>query len=100
MEKAGGRLEALCEQCSGGKATAFCRHCTEFICEECVKSHQKMKAFAEHKVSTIERLRVAEAVTISVASVSTVNAAATTMKCIVHDELKKLTVIVLCAEIA
>ena len=28
MEKAHGIVEAHCEQCSGGKATAFCRHCT------------------------------------------------------------------------
>ena len=26
MEKAHGKVEALCEQCSGDKATAFCRH--------------------------------------------------------------------------
>ena len=57
MEKAHGKVEALCEQCSGGKATAFCRYCTEFICEECVKSHQKMKVFAGHKVTTLDELK-------------------------------------------
>ena len=60
MEKAHGKVEALCEQCSGGKATAFCRHCTEFICEECVKCHQKMKAFAGHKVTSLEELKKGE----------------------------------------
>ena len=60
MEKAHGKMEALCEQCSGGKATAFCRHCTEFICDECVKSHQKMKAFAGHKVTSLEELKKGE----------------------------------------
>ena len=60
MEKAQGKVEAVCEQCSGGKATAFCRHCTEFICEECVKIHHKLKMFAGHKVSTLEELKQGE----------------------------------------
>ena len=60
IEKAHGKIEALCEQCSGGKATAFCRHCTEFICEECVKGHQKMKVFAGHKVTSLEELKEGE----------------------------------------
>ena len=57
MEKAEGKVEALCEQCSGDKATAFCRHCTEFICEECVKVHHKMKAFSGHVVTSLEELK-------------------------------------------
>ena len=60
MEKAHGKLEAPCEQCSGGKATAFCRQCTEFICEECIKGHQKMKVFAGHKVTSLEELKKGE----------------------------------------
>ena len=60
MEKAHGKVEALCEQCSVGKATAFCRHCTEFICEECVKSHQKLKVYAGHKVTSLEELKKGE----------------------------------------
>ena len=57
IEKVHEKVEALCEQCSGGKATAFCRQCTQFICEECVKSHQKMKIFAGHKLTSLEELR-------------------------------------------
>ena len=59
MEKAHGKVEAHCEQCSRGKAmaTGFCRHCTDFICEECMKSHQKMKAFAGHKVISLKELK-------------------------------------------
>ena len=60
MEKAYGKVEALCELCSGGKATAFCRHCTEFICEQCVKIHQKIKTFAGHKVTSLEELKKGE----------------------------------------
>ena len=57
MAKAGGKVEAVCEMCSGGKAVAFCRHCAEFLCSDCTHSHQKMKVFASHKVSTLEDLK-------------------------------------------
>ena len=57
LEKVEGKMEAKCEQCCGGVATAFCRHCIEFICADCVRSHQRMKAFAGHKVSSLEDLK-------------------------------------------
>ncbi|XP_064396614.1 E3 ubiquitin-protein ligase TRIM71-like [Halichondria panicea] len=57
MEKAHGKLEATCEMCPGEKATAFCRQCVQFICEDCVRSHQRMKVFATHIVSTLEQLK-------------------------------------------
>ena len=57
MEKATGKVEAHCEMCSGGPATAFCRQCTYFICSACVKSHQKMKVFASHSVATLDELK-------------------------------------------
>ena len=57
MEKAQGKLEAVCEMCSGAKAEAFCRQCTEFICNGCVKSHSKMKVFEGHKVVTLQELK-------------------------------------------
>ena len=59
MAKAEGKVEALCEICSGAKAEAFCRQCACFICSDCMKSHQKMKAlFPGHKVVTLEELKV------------------------------------------
>jgi len=57
MEKAQGKVEAACEMCSGAKAEAFCRQCTEFICSNCVRSHRKMKVFAAHKVMTLQELK-------------------------------------------
>jgi DNA-binding beta-propeller fold protein YncE len=57
LEKVQGKVEAKCEMCSGGVATAFCRQCAEFICEECKKSHERMKVFAGHKVSTLTELK-------------------------------------------
>ena len=56
LAKAEGRVEAVCEQCSTGKAVAFCRHCA-FICAECVTQHRKLKVFSGHRVSTLEDLK-------------------------------------------
>ena len=50
-------MEAKCEICSGGVATAFCQHCMDFICAECVKLHQQLKVFAGHEISTLAELK-------------------------------------------
>ena len=58
MAKAEGKVEAVCESCfGGGKAVAFCRQCTEFICAECVKQHGNFRMFSGHKVSMMEDLK-------------------------------------------
>ena len=57
MEKAQGKMEALCEMCSRGKAVAFCRQCTDFICNDCARMHGVMKVFAGHKVVTLQELK-------------------------------------------
>ena len=57
MAKAEGKMEALCEQCSGAKATAFCRQCAEFICADCERCHTKMKVFNSHVVASLVDLK-------------------------------------------
>ena len=58
MAKAEGKIEAVCEQCVvGGKSVAFCRQCAEFICADCMRSHQLMKAFTGHVVASLEDLK-------------------------------------------
>ena len=58
LEKVEGKVEAKCEICSDrGVATAFCRQCVEFICDKCIESHQRLKIFSGHKISTIEELK-------------------------------------------
>ena len=83
MEKAHGKLEAPCELCPRGKATAFCRQCVNFICDECVKSHKWMKSFAGHVVSTLEELKQG-----GVKELSVVDTPA--QKCPDHDEPLKI----------
>ena len=39
MEKAQGKVEAVCEMCCRAKAEAFCHQCAEFICGDCVRLH-------------------------------------------------------------
>ena len=57
LERATGKVEAVCEMCSGGKSIAFCRQCAQFICQECLKQHGRMKVFAGHKTSTLDELK-------------------------------------------
>ena len=57
LSRAQGKVEAICEECSGDKATAFCRQCTQFICEECVKTHKRLKTFSGHKTVSLEELK-------------------------------------------
>ena len=58
MAKAEGKMEAVCEQCSGAKAIAFCRQCAEFICAGCERCHKKMKVFNSHVVASLVDLKM------------------------------------------
>ena len=57
METADRKVEAVCQECSGGSSDGFCRQCAEFICGECMKVHKKMKIFAGHEVLTLDELK-------------------------------------------
>ena len=57
LEKVEGKVEAKCEQCCGGVATAFCHHCMDFICADCVKCHKRLKPFDGHEVLSLEDLK-------------------------------------------
>ena len=82
MEKAHGKVEALCELCARNKASSFCRQCAEFICDKCTEAHHRMKMFAGHKVATLEELKEGGA-KIPVKQ-------APPPKCQIHDEQKKI----------
>jgi len=43
--------------CSGTKPEALCCQCMEFICNDCMRSHRKMKVFASHKVVILQELK-------------------------------------------
>ena len=83
LEKVEGKVEAKCEMCSGGVATAFCRQCAEFICDKCTESHQRMKVFSGHKVSMLEELKQGGASDIVVKSTPPPT-------CTVHEEQAKI----------
>ena len=83
MEKAHGKVEAVCEQCAESKAVAFCRQCTNFICDNCVKLHKKLRVFADHKVATLEKLKEGGAKQILLKQ-------APPPMCKVHDEHMKI----------
>ena len=83
MEKVQGKMEAVCEMCSRAKAEAFCRQCTEFICNDCVKLHGVLKVFAGHKVVTLQELKEGGAKAIPLKE-------ATPPMCKDHDEQLKI----------
>ena len=80
IEKKEGKKEAICELCSGGKAEAFCRQCTAFVCTKCVESHDRMTTFHDHEVTSMDQLRVGGARQISTPP----------KRCKMHDEVLKL----------
>ena len=80
MAKAEGRVEAVCESCSHkGKAIAFCRQCTAFLCAHCVEQHKMLRVFAGHKVATLEDLKKGGAMDIPLKK-------APPSKCSEHDD--------------
>ena len=83
MAKAEGKVEAVCEQCGEEKSVAFCRQCTEFICEDCVRCHRKMKLFASHEVATLADLKKGGGREILLKE-------APLQKCPEHDEVMKI----------
>ena len=84
MAKAEGRVEAVCESCSHkGKAIAFCRQCTSFLCAHCVEQHKTLRVFAGHKVDTLEDLKKGGAMDIPLQETPP-------PKCPEHDEPMKI----------
>ena len=83
MAKAEGKTEAVCKQCAGEKSVAFCRQCAEFICPDCVRSHQKMKVFTGHVVASLEDLKSGGTKNISLKE-------APPLKCPDHDQVIKI----------
>ena len=59
MQKVKGRTPALCQKCStkSEKATSYCSHCAQFICDLCVTIHRCWTEFKSHKVVPIADLR-------------------------------------------
>jgi hypothetical protein len=44
-----------CGLCSSKrKAEAFCKHCSEFMCQSCTTQHSVIKLFAKHKIILVE----------------------------------------------
>jgi len=60
MKIAHGQVEVQCEACLevyNEKAKAFCRQCAAFICEECVKFHNKNRQYSKHEISSLDDLK-------------------------------------------
>ena len=58
MTKAHGRTEVICELCNSSEspASAFCRHCAQFICAYCEHAHMRLKPYRGHVIISTEEL--------------------------------------------
>lgn len=46
--------EQRCEQCEeGGKTVSYCKTCADYICEECLQAHKKLKPLRHHETISI-----------------------------------------------
>ena len=60
MKQASDNTEIACQNCSEGKAVAFCQSCDDkglFVCTKCEGAHKQMKVFAGHKVVSLTDLK-------------------------------------------
>ena len=73
-----GKVVGNCENCSQDTAESFCQQCSEFICEQCVLSHQRMKTFCGHKILSLEEAK------------AVVGSDPTVSKCETHNEEVKI----------
>ena len=56
FNKAAEPTETQCGSCEDGKATGYCRDCSEFVCDECQAVHKRVKVFKESSNSDSRRI--------------------------------------------
>ena len=61
----------------------LCRQCVNFICEDCVKSHKRLRVFTGHAISTLDELKQGGVKELTFESPPP-------PKCEDHEELKKI----------
>ena len=57
FNKAAEPTETQCGSCEDGRATGYCRDCSEFVCDECQAVHKKLKKMKHHKIVTLNELQ-------------------------------------------
>ena len=84
MAKVEGKVEAMCESClKKGKAVAFCRQCTAFLCVPCVEHHRMLRVFEGHKVESLDDLKRGGAKHVPLKETPPPN-------CLEHDQIRKI----------
>ena len=57
LKKAGTIEKSQCEKCQQHLATAFCRNCGQYVCDQCVKTHKLWSELTSHEVVSIHRVQ-------------------------------------------
>ena len=56
FNKAAEPTETQCGSCEDGRATGYCRDCSEFVCDECQAAHKRIKSTRNHQLLTLREL--------------------------------------------
>ena len=56
MTKVSGHQQVTCDNCTTTNATGYCKECAKFLCQECINSHQKFTAVADHKITSLDEV--------------------------------------------
>ena len=57
FNKAAEPTETQCGSCEDGRATGYCRDCSEFVCDECQAAHKRIKSTRNHQIVTVAELQ-------------------------------------------
>ena len=57
FNKAAEPTETQCGNCEDGKATGYCRDCSEFVCDECQAAHKRFKSMKNHQIVILRELK-------------------------------------------
>ena len=57
FNKAAEPTETQCGNCEDGRATGYCRDCSEFVCDECQAAHKRFKSMKNHQIVTVVELQ-------------------------------------------
>ena len=57
FNKAAESTETKCGSCEDGKATAYCRNCGDFVCDDCQAAHRRLKIWKTHQIITLDKVQ-------------------------------------------
>uniref|UniRef100_A0A1X7UZ95 Uncharacterized protein n=1 Tax=Amphimedon queenslandica TaxID=400682 RepID=A0A1X7UZ95_AMPQE len=88
MKKVADPQQVTCDNCTTANATEYCKDCNQFLCTECIFTHKKWALFANHQLTSLDKVTASD-----VSSISQLLAPAkqeATLTCSTHNKKMKL----------